>query len=62
MDVYGEILCEGFRRLGKGLPILINTHLGWTVSGNIETQISPRHYYKSAEKEYLKFKAFEIPT
>lgn len=30
---------EGFVRLGKGLPILQSTHLGWIVMGNI-----PSHY------------------
>lgn len=53
MDIYGEILCEGFKRLGRNLPVLINTHLGWTVSGNLETQLSP-HQYESADTFFLR--------
>lgn len=38
IDVYSELLCGGFKKLGNKLPVLINTHLGWTISGNIPIQ------------------------
>lgn len=38
IDVYSELLCGGFKKLGNKLPVLINTHLGWTISGNIPVQ------------------------
>ncbi|ENN82633.1 hypothetical protein YQE_00996, partial [Dendroctonus ponderosae] len=35
MDIYGELLNGGFKQLGKNQPVLINTYLGWTLSGGI---------------------------
>lgn len=28
MDIYSELMCGGFERLGANLPVLIETHLG----------------------------------
>lgn len=49
MDVYSEILCTGFRKLGKGLPVLINTYFGWTISGTlpVEKRTSPRTFHST---------------
>lgn len=41
MDVYGELLNGDFKRLGKNQPVLINTYLGWTVSGGIHVRSKP---------------------
>lgn len=38
MDIYGQLLCNGFIRLGKHQPVLINTFLGWTISGEIPVE------------------------
>ncbi|XP_072389376.1 uncharacterized protein [Diabrotica undecimpunctata] len=34
-DIYSELLTDGFIRLGKNLPILQNTHLGYVIFGTI---------------------------
>lgn len=39
-SVYSDMLCEGFIRLGKNLPILQKTHLGWIVVGNIPPEFT----------------------
>ncbi|KAH1021632.1 hypothetical protein HUJ04_011125 [Dendroctonus ponderosae] len=41
MDIYGELLNGGFKQLGKNQPVLINTYLGWTLSGGIHVQSNP---------------------
>lgn len=39
MDLYSELLCGGMKKLGKGLPILLNTYLGWTISGVVPCKL-----------------------
>lgn len=55
MDVYAELLCPGIEKLGPNLLILINTHLGWTVSGNVPITYQGQRknvnvYHSSCEK------------
>lgn len=39
-SIYSDMLCEGFIRLGKNLPILQSTHLGWIIVGNIPAEFT----------------------
>lgn len=43
MDIYSELMCGGFKRLGVNLPVLVETHLGWTISGNMPSQLNSFH-------------------
>ncbi|XP_072392197.1 uncharacterized protein [Diabrotica undecimpunctata] len=52
-DIYSELLSDGLIRLGKGLPVLQNTHLGYIMFGSLppyalhkgiyRSQLSPTH-------------------
>uniref|UniRef100_A0A6P7GTY3 Uncharacterized protein LOC114340719 n=1 Tax=Diabrotica virgifera virgifera TaxID=50390 RepID=A0A6P7GTY3_DIAVI len=42
-DIYSELLTDGFIRLGKNLPILQNTHLGYVIFGTINPQVFHRN-------------------
>ncbi|XP_072401584.1 uncharacterized protein [Diabrotica undecimpunctata] len=41
-DIYSELLTDGFIRLGKNLPILQNTHLGYVIFGTIPPHVFHR--------------------
>ncbi|XP_050518526.1 uncharacterized protein LOC126892833 [Diabrotica virgifera virgifera] len=45
-EIYYSLLSHGLLHLGKGLPSLINTHLGWVISGNV-----PQHCLENTPKE-----------
>ncbi|XP_050516179.1 uncharacterized protein LOC126891043 [Diabrotica virgifera virgifera] len=45
-EIYYSLLSHGLLHLGKGLPSLINTHLGWVISGNV-----PQHCLQNTPKE-----------
>lgn len=38
-SLFWDLLTEGKIKLGKGMPILQNTYLGWVISGNIHNDI-----------------------
>lgn len=42
-DVYYDLLTQGIIKLGKNLPVLQNTHLGWIIAGNIPYNLTCSH-------------------
>lgn len=45
-DLFYELIIPGHYRLGKGLPILVNTCLGWILSG-----VLPESYLKQSQSQ-----------
>ncbi|XP_050507885.1 uncharacterized protein LOC126885369 [Diabrotica virgifera virgifera] len=43
-DAYYELLLSGLEKLGKGLPSLIQTQLGWVVSGSVPLSYLKPHF------------------
>ncbi|XP_072384621.1 uncharacterized protein [Diabrotica undecimpunctata] len=43
-DAYYELLLPGLEKLGKGLPSLIQTQLGWVVSGSVPLSYLKPHF------------------
>lgn len=41
-SVYSDMLCDGLIRLGKNLPVLQKTHLGYVVMGNVPPYLNKR--------------------
>lgn len=43
--VFWAILCPGLRKLGKRLPIIQNTYLGWIINNKVVIWEPTRHAY-----------------
>ncbi|XP_072380763.1 uncharacterized protein [Diabrotica undecimpunctata] len=46
-DIYSELLSDGLIRLGKGLPVLQNTHLGYIMFGSLPSYALHKGIYHS---------------
>ncbi|XP_072375127.1 uncharacterized protein [Diabrotica undecimpunctata] len=46
-DIYSELLSDGLIRLGKGLPVLQNTHLGYIMFGSLPPYALHKGIYSS---------------
>ncbi|XP_072380598.1 uncharacterized protein [Diabrotica undecimpunctata] len=46
-DIYSELLSDGLIRLGKGLPVLQNTHLGYIMFGSLPPYALHKGIYRS---------------
>ncbi|XP_072400905.1 uncharacterized protein [Diabrotica undecimpunctata] len=46
-DIYSELLSDGLIRLGKGLPVLQNTHLGYIMFGSLPPYALHKGIYHS---------------
>lgn len=52
-DMYYNFLKGGFKTLARGMPSLINTHLGWLLSGTV-----PRYCLNESQSDHTKIHSF----